>query len=111
MSQIEIYYYQRKNADSEIYSFIYSLKHYVKIYSYVTNEKLCDQYVIEHLDDVFKRFNNDDNPLYQKDLQKKVKKYHTHTSMSVDDIIKIDDMYFLVTDFGFEVIDLDKFEY
>nr|WBF70319.1 hypothetical protein [Megavirus caiporensis] len=111
MSQIEIYYYQRKNADSELYSFIYLSKHYVKIYSYMTDEKLHDQDVIKHLGHIFKRFNNDNNPLYQKDLQKRVKKYHTHTSISVDDIIKINDKYFMVTDFGFEVIDLDKIEY
>ncbi|AVG46677.1 hypothetical protein [Acanthamoeba polyphaga mimivirus] len=111
MSQIEIYYYQRKNIESEIYTFIHSSKRYVKIFSYTTNEKLRDHYVIEHLDDVFKRFNNDDNPLYEKKLQKQVKKYHTHTSISVDDIIKIDDSYFMITDFGFDVLDPEKIEH
>ncbi|AZL89600.1 hypothetical protein QKC54_gp0925 [Megavirus baoshan] len=111
MSRIEIYYYQRKNTECEIYSFIHSTKHYIKIFSYDTNEKLFGQHIIEHLDDVFEKFNNYHNPLNKKELQKKVKKYHTHTSMSVDDIIKIDDSYFLVTDFGFDVIDLNKITY
>jgi hypothetical protein len=113
--KVEIFYYSF-NKEQEVKALIIKLfnnivtkeefkNYYMKIYEMdippninIENEKSMHTYceTINHL------FNCDENPLCKPELQKQIYENKLHTSMSVGDIIKINDHYFGVSSFGFK---------
>lgn len=97
---IQIYYTNREDK-------------YIKIYEgeYSYNEKLIED-VYDLLDGIFDTFNNDDlSPLsynVSQENQQKVKDNKTHTSMSINDIIEINDRFYIVKENGFGSIPFFK---
>ncbi|BCS83578.1 hypothetical protein QLL95_gp0545 [Cotonvirus japonicus] len=105
MSKVTIFYYQKTPCNLPIKTyFVHESNLYTKIYKYSTIEV---ENIVSVLDKNFKLFNGDENPLYDEKFQKKIIKRYTHSSMSVGDIIRIDLDYYLVTDFGFSLVDID----
>lgn len=75
-------------------------KYYECIYSYETEiKKKC---INEYLENIFEKFNSEENPLSTPEYQDKIKSLLTHTSMSVGDVVQIDDSYYVVSVIGFK---------
>lgn len=80
-------------------------KYHVRIYKYETlieDETLINDKIYAYLEGLFMRFNSEDNPLSASEYQKKIKKFLSHTSMSVGDVVQIDDDYYVVAGVGFK---------
>lgn len=58
----------------------------------------------EYLESLFALFNSEDNPLCSEDSQDYIIKNKLHTSMSIGDIIKINDKSYCASTFGFTEI-------
>jgi len=57
------------------------------------------------LDKVFKLMNQDNtNPMTRPEMQEWIRKNTTHTSMSVGDVIKVDNKYYVCKDIGWKEI-------
>ena len=69
-----------------------------------------DFHVNMYLQNIFKLFNSDENPLLNNESQKIIKYYFSHTTLSIGDIIKLNEQIFMVTHTGFQDIS-DKFDF
>ena len=58
----------------------------------------------KYLEKIFRKFNSRENPLSTRDNQEKIKSLETHTSMSVGDVIQINDKYYSVSGEGFHQV-------
>ncbi|AKI80520.1 hypothetical protein [Niemeyer virus] len=103
MVKIEIYYYQKKLSTNHEYDFIFGSKSYKKVHEYTDDIQTNYKDILEL---IFEKFNNTDNPLTSLDNQKIIRNNKLHTSMSVDDIVKIDKKYYIVDDIGFKSINV-----
>lgn len=74
---------------------------YVEVYS--SMDEVGDDIFI-YLEKMFEKFNNDENPLSGVDQQNKISYLNTHTSMSVGDVVKINDTYYVAKGTGFSKI-------
>ncbi|AAV51045.1 hypothetical protein [Acanthamoeba castellanii mimivirus] len=101
MVKIEIYYYQKKFDTDNEHAFIFGSKSYTKVYEYTDDTQTNYKDILEL---IFEKFNNTDNPLKSLDNQKIIRNNKLHTSMSVDDIVKIDNNYYIVDIIGFKSI-------
>lgn len=73
--------------------------YYVNVYDEPLNINMDNDNI---LNDLFELFNSEtENPLSSIEYQNKIKQYHTHTSMSVGDIIKLNNDYYVVAIRGF----------
>lgn len=73
--------------------------HYFKIYEFNKNENVT---IDSYLDELFALFNNDENPLSEKYYQEIIINNKLHTSMSMGDVIKINNEYYIVCGIGFK---------
>lgn len=107
MPHIKIYYYCHTKASITQIGWI-ALgkvtiddidKYYECIYSFDTEIK--EQFIEEFLENMFRRFNSEENPLSAPEYQKRIRDIKAHTSMNTGDIIQIDDDYYVVSGWGF----------
>ena len=75
-------------------------KYYECIYSYTSNIQVND--IDIYLEHIFELFNSDNNPLSAPKYQTIIKNLKAHTSMSVGDVIQVDDNYYVVDGLGFK---------
>lgn len=106
---MEIYYYTYQIYNSEYYNQITRheninmdilKKYYVKVYyidDVLVNSK--NENIKNILEEYFALFNSEENPLTDK--QNEIIQWNTHTSMNVGDIIKIGNIYYMVSYMGF----------
>ena len=110
--QVKIYYLRDIKTNTNIYLSLqfdenYKVKlnmidnYYYCIYEYVADNK--ETFLI--LDDIFELFNSDNNPLSNPGIQGIIFQYKLHTSMSIGDIIKLNDEYYVVRSSGFMKIE------
>ncbi|ARF12179.1 hypothetical protein Klosneuvirus_3_314 [Klosneuvirus KNV1] len=78
-------------------------KYYASIYTFQHEFQETDN-VNEFLENLFHRFNSDENPLATKEYQDKIEKLQAHTSMSMGDVIKINDTHYIVDGIGIKEI-------
>lgn len=77
---------------------------YVKVYNGEINtnntetEEVCNK--------IFNLFNGDDNPLSTQSKQNFIRENNTHTSMSIGDIIYINDGYYICRTMGFSKLNI-----
>lgn len=112
MSLIYIYYLCKKNNITDDKFINISLlgnvmkkdldKYYECIYSYSFSKLENEIDIHAELEYLFKLLNSKDNPLYSIKYQRKIKAMQTHTCMSVGDVIKIDNIYYIVNGDGFD---------
>jgi hypothetical protein len=113
MKKIKIYYHCESKKMSiedriEIQIFgkvTYDLmkKYHICVYEY---NDVCIYVTDKHLNKIFKRFNDQKtNPLCFPESQNLLKRYKSHTSMSIGDVISIDDVCYSVSQFGFKKIE------
>jgi len=76
-------------------------KYYASIYTFQHEFQETDN-ISDFLENLFHRFNSEENPLSTKEYQDKIEKLQAHTSMSMGDIIKINDAYYMVDGNGFK---------
>lgn len=108
MVKIKIFFYQKKVDTDYERAFIFGSKSYMKVYEYTDDTQTNYKDILEL---IFEKFNNTDNPLKSLDNQKIIRSNKLHTSMSVDDIVKIDNDYYIVDIIGFKsisVIDINQ---
>jgi hypothetical protein len=55
----------------------------------------------EFLENIFRTFNSEDNPLNDQVIQKKIRELKSHTSMSVGDVVLVNNVYYYVGCTGF----------
>ena len=113
MTHIRIYYYTDdvcKNEEDLLNIILRGevngntfIKYYVEVYS--LNEEILTS-IESFLDMIFSRFNDESNPLSTKECQEKIKEKNSHTSMTVGDIIKIDNEYYIVASMGFKKLSM-----
>lgn len=75
-------------------------KYYFNIYTYAARVNKLD--ITKFLDETFATFNTDDNPLSTLEIQQVICENNLHTSMSVGDVISVDDDIYTVSGFGFK---------
>lgn len=109
-SQVSIYYpcfTQKQSQDFMVKRFLFPTKitkeefnkYYISIYTFEHEFQKTDN-ITEFIENLFHRFNSDENPLSTKEYQDKIEALQAHTSMSMGDIIKIDDVYYIVDGVG-----------
>lgn len=62
--------------------------------------------IMDYIENLFFTFNSDNNPLSSPNIQKKLKEFNSHTSMSMGDIVQINNDYYMVAGVGFNKITL-----
>ena len=83
-------------------------KYHIRIYKFFTNEQenaMIQENVMIFLEEMFAKFNSEENPLSALKYQKKIKEMLAHTSMNVGDVIQIDNDYYVVKGMGFKKLD------
>lgn len=81
-------------------------KNYFKKWRFMGYEEVDQNKDLQkELERLFHKYNTENNPLGTMQGQKKVRELQAHTSMSVQDIIKIGDAYFMVAPFGFVIVE------
>lgn len=107
LTKVGIWYLKTGNFNDVNYVYMFSLGKgvkkenlnttHVKIYEILTQMDL-DNY-LEHC---FSRFNSDNNPLLEEPYQKFIKENKLHTSLSVGDVIQLEDKFYVCKGFGWE---------
>lgn len=115
-NKMEIYYYcLHKNTPQDFIANLFFnqsqkitkdefTKYYVKVFE--TNVPLSQNLNDEksknrYLQSLFEIFNSEENPLAFEKYQKIIRENNSHTSMSVGDMIKLNDILYRVSGFGF----------
>lgn len=113
MTQIQIFYSTDKIYED--YSMVLlgkvNITHIDSCYTNIFNE--TNSIVLNNedetdclLENLFVRFNSTDvNPLQSEEAQKMIKQNKTHTSMSLGDIIKLNDKYYMLGMLGFQKLE------
>lgn len=65
----------------------------------IEKESFSEEDIFGILEDIFREFNSDNNPLVNH--QEYIRNNDSHTSMSVGDLIKLDDRLYIVASMGF----------
>lgn len=103
MALCEIYY--RKSTVPYLFcipkEFNLKWDEFQEYYQQVHSEICEKDYSQIALEGLFERFNSESNPLLVEEKQEYIKKNNLHTSMSIADIIKLEDRYFIVSSCGF----------
>lgn len=116
-SKIEIYYLCYENTPSSFVIKQYIKvnvsndefkKYYIKVFENECDDNLKENKIIfKHLESLFSLFNFEKNPLINDDSQKFIINNKLHTSMSIGDIIKINEQYYCCAAMGFEKFNLN----
>lgn len=116
---VKIYYYSKfRSIPPHIFSEIASFghvtkelmeKYHVLVYEYEDTVPTTDFYPLEYIDRIYTKFNKyEENPLsglVSSTNQKRIEDLDTHTSMSIGDIIQLDQDMYTVTQFNFVKIE------
>jgi hypothetical protein len=114
MSHVIVYYYccNKNISEDVLYNILFgNVKNistrdidstYVNVYE--LSNVILDNNVENYLEDLFKLFNSGDNPLCSNEKQSLIQKSKSHTSMSVGDVVCIDENYYMVCPTGFKKI-------
>jgi hypothetical protein len=86
----------------EVKIYYYSSKYYVCLYEFRTDIK---EEIMIFLEKLFARFNSEENPLCAPKYQEKIKSFLSHTSMSVGDVVQIDNDYYVINGIGFKKLE------
>ena len=112
-------YMQINPRDFFTIQFINSFDIFPNLFKDPENYYLASKFIIKgkedfnvnmYLQNIFKLFNSEENPLLNDESQKIIKYYFSHTSLSIGDIIKLNQEIFMVTHTGFENIS-KKFDF
>ena len=100
MKKVDIYYLKLEYIDLMLETDKIKKEDIVK-----THVKMPDTNVFfKTPDQAFEIFNGDDNPFANKEIQEFIRKVCTHTSMSVGDIVVIDDIYHICENIGWRTL-------
>ena len=111
MPRVKIYYYCLGQMTTKEFCRISLLtkvkiedlnKYYLCLYTFETDDTINN--TVEYLENLFKKFNSNENPLSNEEYQTKIKESKCHTSMSTGDVIQIDDDFYVVGGTGFKKI-------
>lgn len=106
MTEIKVFYWTKKAVDdTKLDIFFYGKinmnyidRYYVNVFNEIISTSLEDEELLEEL---FEKFNSEDNPLQSEEKQRMIGENNSHTSMSVGDVIKLNDQYYSVGKSGF----------
>lgn len=72
-------------------------------------EYVDEDNLLRSLEGIFRRYNDSrTNPYSGEEGQRIIREKGVHTSMSVEDVVKVRDTYYMVVDIGFAVIRFTK---
>lgn len=108
MTHIQIFYWTKKAVDDlkhDIFFYgkpkiSYLDKYYVNVFNETTSVNNKDIHCL--LEGLFARFNSEENPLSSEEKQKLIREHNTHTSMSLGDVVKVNDKYYVAAQIGFQ---------